>query len=173
MMSDTVQEAIIAQIHAELSASYSYLAMSAHCDRANFSGAAQWLRVQSQEEYGHAMRLLDFMLARHHKVALGEIPKPRTDFSSLLDVFETAFTQEQAVSKQIESLYELAFNAKAYPAVVQLEWFLTEQVEEEKTCREVVAKLKMVGDDSAAQLEIDRELGARMAAEQGRANRGR
>ena len=163
MMSDNVQKAINDQIHAELSASYSYLAMSAYCNRQNFSGAAQWLRVQSREEYAHAMRLLDFMLARDHKVTLVELPKPRTEYSSLLDVFETAFAQEQAVSKQIEALYELAFTAKAYPAVVQLEWFLTEQVEEEKTCREVVAKLGMVGDDKAAQLEIDRELGVRTA----------
>jgi ferritin len=166
-MSDNVQKAINDQIHAELSASYSYLAMSAYCDRSNFSGAAQWLRVQSREEYAHAMRLLDFMLARHNKVTLVEIPKPRAEYSSLLDVFETAFKQEQDVSKQIEALYELAFTAKAYPAVVQLEWFLTEQVEEEKTCREVVARLKMVGDDKAAQLEIDRALGARTAAEAG------
>ena len=166
MISDNVQKAINDQINAELSASYSYLAMSAYCNRANFSGAAQWLRAQSREEYGHALRLLDFMLARHHKVTLVEIRQPRAEYNSLLDVFETAFTQEQSVSKQIEGLYELAFAAKAYPAVVQLEWFLTEQVEEERTCREVVAKLKMVGDDGAAQLENDRELGARLAAEQ-------
>ena len=165
MMSEKVQNAINDQIHAELSASYSYLAMSAYCDRSNFSGAARWLRVQSQEEYAHAMRLLDFMLARHAKVVLTDLARPKTDYASLLDVFETSFTQEQSVSKQIEGLYELAFNAKAYPAVVQLEWFLTEQVEEEKTCREIVAKLKMVGTDQAAMLEIDRELGARTAAE--------
>ena len=161
MMSDTVQKAINEQIHAELSASYSYLAMSAYCDRTSFSGAAQWLRLQSQEEYGHAMRLLDFMLARHCKVVLMDLPRPRTDFVSITEVFETAFAQEQAVSKQIESLYELAFKEKAYPAVVQLEWFLTEQVEEEKTCREVVTKLQMVAGDPASLLEIDRELGAR------------
>ena len=163
MMTENVQNAINDQIHAELSASYSYLAMSAYCDRSSFSGASRWLRVQSQEEYGHAMRLLDFMLARDAKVVLKEIPQPRTEYGSLLDVFETSFKQEQSVSKQIEGLYELAFNAKAYPAVVQLEWFLTEQVEEEKSCRDVVAKLKMVGSDQAAMLEIDRELGARVA----------
>jgi len=163
-MSEKVVSAINDQIHAELSASYSYLAMSASCDRSNFAGAARWLRVQSREEYGHAMRLLDFMLARHCKVTLKELAQPRTEYASLLDVFETAYKQEQAVSGQIEGLYELAFHAKAYPVVVQLEWFLTEQVEEEKTCREIVSKLKMVGDDSAALLEIDRELGARIAA---------
>lgn len=163
MMSETISKAINEQIHAELSASYSYLAMSAHCDRNNFSGAAKWLRLQSQEEYTHAMKLLDFMLARHAKVVLAELPRPKTDYTSLLDVFETSFAQEQTVSAQIGGLYELAFKEKAYPAVVQLEWFLTEQVEEEKSCREIVAKLKMVGNDPASLLEIDRELGSRVS----------
>jgi len=161
MMSETISKAINEQIHAELSASYSYLAMSTYCDRASFTGAAKWLRMQSQEEYTHAMRLLDFMLARHAKVVLADLGKPKMDYSSLLDVFETSYKQEQAVSAQIESLYELAFKERVYPAVVQLEWFLTEQVEEEKTCREIVTKLKMVGNDPASLLEIDRSLGAR------------
>jgi len=169
MMSETISKALNDQIHAELSASYSYLAMSAHCDRSSFSGAARWLRVQSQEEYAHAMRLLDFMLARHAKVVLTDLARPKTDYASLLDVFETAYKQEQHVSAQIEALYELAFKEKAYPAVVQLEWFLTEQVEEEKTCREIVTKLKMLGDDPASILEIDRELGARVTAAEGAA----
>ena len=161
MMSQRVQDAINGQIHAEMSASYAYLAMSAWCDRNSFSGSAAWLRLQSQEEYGHAMRLLDFMLARHARVELKHLDQPRIEYGSLVEVFETAFEQEQAVSAQIDAIYELAFKEKAYPAVVQLEWFLTEQVEEEKTCREVVAKLRMVGDDPASLLEIDRELGGR------------
>ena len=165
MMSEKVQKAINEQIHAELTASYTYLAMSAYCDRNSFTGAAQWLRLQSQEEYGHAMRLFDFMLARHAKVSLQDLAFPKADFDSLQDVFETAYAQEQAVSAQIEKLYELAFNEKVYPAVVQLEWFLTEQVEEEKTCREVVTKLRMVKDDPASLLEIDRELATRTSAE--------
>ncbi len=162
MTSDTISKAINEQIHAELSASYSYLAMSVYCDRNSFTGAAEWLRVQSREEYGHAMRLLDFMLARHAKVVLADLARPKIDYASLLDVFETSYKQEQAVSGQIEALYELAFKEKAYPAVVQLGWFLTEQVEEEKTCREIVSKLKMVGDDAASILEIDRELAGRL-----------
>jgi ferritin len=165
MMSDTVQKAINDQIHAEISASYSYLAMSVYCERNSFTGAAKWLRLQSSEEHGHAMRLLDFMLARHAKVELKDLSGAKTEFSSLLDVFETAYKQEQAVSAQIETLYELAFKEKVYLAVVQLEWFLTEQVEEEKTCREVVSKLRLVKDDPASWLEIDRELGARTLAE--------
>ena len=161
MMSKTVLDAINGQIHSELSASYSYLAMSAWCERSSFTGAARWLRLQSQEEYGHAMRLFDFMLARNTQPELPNLEKPRSEFKSLAEVFETAYEQEKSVSSQIDSLYELVFKEKAYPAVVQLEWFLNEQVEEEKTAREVAARLQMVGGDSAGLLEIDRWLGMR------------
>lgn len=161
MMSDTVQKAINDQIHAEMSASYSYLAMSVYCERQGFTGASRWLRLQSREEHGHAIRLLDFMLARHARVQLSDLSGAKTEFGSLLEVFETAYKQEQAVSAQIEALYELAFKEKVYPAVVQLEWFLTEQVEEEKSAREWVAKFRLVGDDPGSLLDLDRELGTR------------
>lgn len=107
------------------------------------------------------MRLFDFMLARNAKLDLRGLDQPRSEYKSLAEIFETAYDQEKTVSGQIESLYELVFREKAYPAVVQLEWFLTEQVEEEKTCREIVAKLQMVGKDPSGVLEIDRELGSR------------
>lgn len=161
MMSPTVQKALNKQIHAELRASYAYLAMSAYCDRTNFKGCARWMRIQSQEEYGHAMKLLDFMLARGGKVELRELDPPKHDFKSVVEVFETAYGQEQEVSKQIDTLYELATKEKAYAAMVQLEWFITEQVEEEKSMREIVAQMNMVRNDPASLLDIDRELGGR------------
>ncbi len=164
-MHQRVVEAINRQVGSELSASYSYLGMSAWCERQKFTGAARWLRLQSQEEYLHAMKLLDFLLARDCDVDLKPIEAPRVPFSSLLDVFERALEQEQEVSRQIDALYETAFTEKAFAAVAELQWFLTEQVEEEKTGREIVAKLKMVGEDAASLLEMDRELGARVKAE--------
>jgi len=162
MMSQNVLDAINKQINSELQASYTYLAMSAWCEQRGFTGSARWLRVQSQEEHGHAMRLFDFMLARNAKLDLKGLGQPRSDYRSLTEVFETAFEQENAVSVQIEAIYELVFRDKAYPAVVQLEWFLNEQVEEEKNCREIVTKLRMIGEDASGQLEIDRELGSRV-----------
>ena len=164
-MNIRVVEAINEQINSELAASYSYLAMSAWCERQKFTGAARWLRLQSQEEYMHAMKLFDFVLARDEQAVLKPLEKPRQTFSSLADVFERALAQEQDVSRQIDSLYEIAFHEKAFAAVAELQWFLTEQVEEEKTGREIVAKLKMVGRDPASLLDMDRELGARSGAE--------
>jgi ferritin len=124
-------------------------------------GAGRWQRLQSAEEHGHAMKLFDFILARNHPVRLGGIEQPRSDFSSVVDVFERALAQEQEVSGQIDALYELAFQEKVFAAMAELQWFITEQVEEEKTVREIVAKFAMVKHDSAALLDLDRELGAR------------
>jgi ferritin len=164
-MNPKVREAINLQINSELSASYAYLAMSAYCECQKFTGAARWLRLQSQEEHMHAMKLFDFLLARDRSVELLAIDQPTTDFKSVADVFERALAQEQEVSRQIDALYETAFTQKAFSAVAELQWFLTEQVEEEKTAREIVAKFKMVGDDPSSLLDLDRELGARAATE--------
>ena len=163
-MSTVVLEALNQQINAELGASYEYLAMSAWCTAQNLHGSARWLRLQSQEEYGHAMKLYDFVLDRGGEVALKAMAAPTVKFGALHDVFERVSKQEQAVSGQIDSLYELAFKEKAFAATVQLQWFLTEQVEEEKSAREILAKLKLIANDPAALLDFDRDLGSRAPA---------
>jgi ferritin len=161
MLSQVVVDAINSQINSELNAHYSYLAMSAYCERTNFVGAARWLRMQSREEYQHAMRLFDFLLAKNANIRLQSLKEPRANYASLLDVFETAYKQEQDVSTQINSLYETAFKEKAYDTAVQTEWFVNEQVEEEKTMREIVGKLQLIKDDAPSLLDLDRELGGR------------
>jgi ferritin len=161
MLSQPIQDGINEQINNELSASYSYLAMAIYSERQNFMGCGRWLRAQSQEEYGHGMRLIDFLLARDGNVKLKAVPEPPAKFHSLASVFEQALQQEQQVSKQIDNLYELALKEKAFAALVQLQWFITEQVEEEKTTREIVAKFHLLKEDPAALLDLDRELGSR------------
>jgi len=163
MLNEPMQKAINAQINNELFSMYSYLSMSAFCEHKQFRGCAHWMRMQSTEEHGHAMRLYDFLIARQGRVKLQPIAEPQFDFASLPDVFQKAFEQEQAVTKQINALYEMAFNEKAFAALVELEWFINEQVEEEKTARDIVYKFQLVKDDPAALLDLDRELGARTA----------
>ena len=160
-MTTTVLDAINKQIAAEFGASFSYLAMAAWCEHHKFMGAGQWLRLQSAEEHTHAMKLFDFVLARNHPVRLQAMEQPRGEFKSLVEIFERALAQEQEVSKQIDALYELAFKEKVFAAMAELQWFITEQVEEEKTVREILAKFQMVKDDPASLLDLDRELGAR------------
>jgi ferritin len=135
--------------------------MSAYCERQNFLGCARWLRLQSQEEYGHGMKLFDFLIARNGAVKLKAVAEPACQFKTIGEVFEQALAQEEHVSRQIEDLYELAFKERAFAALVELQWFLTEQVEEEKTAREIVSKFHLLKGDAAALLDLDRELGGR------------
>jgi ferritin len=107
------------------------------------------------------MRLFDFLLARNGVIKLKPISQPEITFPSVVSVFEKSLQQEERVTSQIDSLYELAFQEKAFAALVELEWFITEQVEEEKTAREVVAKFHLVKDDPASLLDLDRDLGSR------------
>ncbi len=156
-----VLRAINVQINSEFSAWYQYLAMAAFCEREMFTGAAKWLKAQSAEEYQHGMKLFDFVHARNGAVELLRIEQPTREFESFGEVFEVALKQEESVTAQINSLYELAFKSKAFAEMTELQWFLTEQVEEEKTSREIVAKFRLVGDDPGSLLDLDRELGAR------------
>jgi ferritin len=164
MLNEVMQEAINEQINNELFAMYSYLSMSAYCEHKLLRGCAHWMRLQSQEEYTHAMRLYDFLIARQGRVKLRPIAQPQFEFAAVPEVFQKALEQEQVVTGQINSLYELAFNQKAFAALVELEWFINEQVEEEKTARDIVYKFHLVKDDPAALLDLDRELGARQPA---------
>jgi ferritin len=164
VVSQTIQEALNQQINAEFNSSYTYLSMSAYCERQHFDGSARWLRLQSREEIRHGMRLFDFLLARNCRVTLDAIQQPPEEFPSLLALFETALKQEEDVSRRIERLYELAFDEKAFATLVELQWFLTEQVGEERAALDIVTKLRMVREDPAALLELDREFGARESA---------
>ncbi len=161
MLSPLVQQALNDQINYELTSSYSYLSMSAYCELHNFLGCAKWLRIQSEEEYKHGMKIYNFMLARNCQVHLRQIEAQPTDYGSLVGVFEKAFEQETSVTRRIEELYELAFKERAFAELIQLQWFITEQVEEERTARDVLAKFRMVQEDPSAILDLDRELGQR------------
>ena len=156
-----VLNAINEQINSEFSAWYQYLAMAAFCDREKFTGAARWLQTQSVEEYQHGMKLYNFVLRRNGVVELLAIDEPKREWESFGEVFEQALKQEMRVTEQINGLYELCFKSKAFAEMTELQWFLTEQVEEEKTAREIVAKFRLVKTDPAAILDLDRELSAR------------
>ena len=163
-MNTTVLNAINEQINSDFEASYTYLAMAAYCERQRFTGAAKWLRLQSDEERLHGLKLFDFVLARDGAVSLKAIDQPAASFDSLTAVFEQTLTHEQKVTQQINGLYELCFREKAFAEMTELQWFLTEQVEEEKSAREIVAKLRLVKNDPGSTLDLDRELGARSTA---------
>jgi ferritin len=164
MLRPTVEQALNDQINHELSAAYLYLSMSAHFDTQGYSGFARWMRLQSQEEIAHGMKLFDFLLARGGKVALQAIEKPPSEFGAPLDVFKRALEHEVSVTALINKLYATAMKESDYVTTAELQWFLTEQVEEEKTAADVVQRLKIANADPNALLLLDRELGSRTGA---------
>ncbi len=167
MLSDAVRNSIYDQINLEFSSFYSYLGMAAYCEYHNFSGCAHWLRLQAQEENSHAMRLYDFLLARNCPVKLKQIAAPRCDYESIPQVFEASLKQEMQVSESIDRLYALALKEGANAAMVELQWFVTEQVEEEKVARKIAAKFDMIKDDPSAMLDLDSSLASRTLLEEG------
>lgn len=160
-LTKTIQDALNRQLHDELSAAYSYLAMSAYCTAQNLNGFAHWLRIQAREEAGHAMRLYDFVQDRSGRVTLEAVERPPADYQSALDVAEQALRHEQRVSTAINDLYGLTVQEKDWASQAFLQWFVTEQVEEEKTATQLVETLRMIGSDRAALLVLDKELGQR------------
>ena len=167
MLNETVQNALNNQINMEFTSSYTYLAMSSYCAIQNFPGCAKWLLIQSEEENQHAMRLRSFLLDRNCPVILQPIDAPDSSFQSIPEVFSAALDNEIAVSRAIDDLYELAHNEKAFAALVELQWFISEQVEEEKTIRDIAARFEMLKDDPSALIDLDRDLGERSSIDPG------
>ena len=166
MLGENIQGAMNEQIKNELYSAYQYLSMAAYCESANLPGFAQWMRTQSREETEHAIKFFDFILDRNGQVVLQAIEGPVVGFGSPLEVFERALDHEQKVTAMINDLYGLAVAENDYASQTFLQWFVTEQVEEEKNAGDVVETLKMVGDKSEALFLLDRELGQRRSAEE-------
>jgi len=156
-----MQDAINEQIKNELYSAYLYLSMAAYFESQTLPGFAHWMRVQAKEEQGHAMKFFDFVVDRGGRVTLQAIDQPPIEFESALDVFKKTLAHEQKVTGLVNRLYELALRENDYPTQILLQWFITEQVEEEKNASQIVDKLQMIEDKCHAVLVMDQELGRR------------
>lgn len=161
MISKTLQNALNNQIQSETYSSYLYMAMAAYADSKNFKGIAKWFKVQSQEEWMHAIKFYDFLIERGATVIFKAIEQPPSDFKSILHVFEATLEHEKKVTASINKLYELALKENDYPTQIMLHWFIDEQVEEEANVTEIIEKIKLVGEKGGSILWIDKELGKR------------
>jgi ferritin len=161
MISKTMQDALNAQISLEQYSAQLYLAMSAHCDSSSFKGFAHWLRVQASEETAHAMKLIDFLLNRNGKLELQPIPAPPRDFGGVIQVFERTLDHEKGITLKINSLFELARAEKDHASEITLQWFVSEQVEEESNVGQIVDHLHAVGDQGGGIWYLDSKMGKR------------
>ncbi|NLX20676.1 MAG: ferritin [Phycisphaerae bacterium] len=163
MMSKKMLDALNEQIALELSSAYLYLAMGAQLDDENLPGFAHWMKVQFQEETEHGMKLFDYVADRGGRVTLEAIPKPQTDFGSPADIFKAVLEHERKVTASIHRLYELALAEKDYATQAHLQWFITEQVEEEKNAEGILRQIQAMEGKAHLMLMLDRHLGARKA----------
>ncbi|HEY3321790.1 MAG TPA: ferritin [Planctomycetota bacterium] len=161
MVSKKLQGAINDQIRNEYYSSYLYLAMAAWCESVNMPGFAKWLRVQQQEEWVHGTKFFEFLVDRGATVSLQTLDAPPASYKDMLDLFEHVLEHEQKVTSSINKLYEIALQEKDYPAQVLLQWFINEQVEEEKNATLIVEQIRMVSGKPGALIFIDHHVGKR------------
>jgi ferritin len=161
MLSEKMENALNGQLNAELYSAYLYLSMNAYFKSVNLDGFANWMHYQAQEEVTHAMKFYDFINSRGGRVKLSQIDAPATEWNSPLAVFEATLAHEQKVTGLINDLVELALEEHDHATNIFLQWFVSEQVEEEESVGGVLEQLKLMGEAKGGLFMIDRELAKR------------
>ncbi len=163
MMSEKMNAALNKQINEEYFSNYIYLAMAAYLEDSDLDGMAHWMRMQAQEEYQHAMKIFDYMIERGTRVVLTEVAAPPREWANPLACFQAALEHEKYMTKNINDLADLALEEKDHATNNIMQWYVSEQVEEESNVDRIVKKLKMMGADGTALFMMDRELAGRPA----------
>jgi ferritin len=164
MIGKRMQQAMNDQIKHETFSAYLYVAMAAYFHESGLDGMAQWMKAQAQEELGHAVRFFNHVQDRGGRVELQAIDKPDKEWPSPMDAFRAALEHEKFISARIDELAKISDEENDRAAGIMLQWFVTEQVEEEDSVTKVIDMLKIVGDKGPGLLMADRELGQRVAA---------
>jgi ferritin len=164
MMKQKIEDAFNKHLNAESFSAHLYMAMSAYFESINMKGMARWMRLQADEETAHAMKFFDFIHSRGGKVMLGQIDAPTTEWDSPLAAFEAAYGHEQMITDKINKLVDLSIKEGDHASNAFLQWFVTEQVEEEESVSEIVDQLKLIENERGPLFMLDRELGQRAAA---------
>lgn len=162
MITPKMADALNRQLNAELYSSYLYLSMSAYASHKGLKGAASWLYIQVQEELIHVKKLYDYIDSQGAQIVLDSIEKPPTEFGSVLDLFEAVLAHEQKVTGLVNALMSQAVAEKDHATDTFLQWYVTEQTEEEQSARDIIDRLKLGGDTGPALFMIDNELGTRV-----------
>jgi ferritin len=161
MLSKKMEDALNQQINREMFSAYLYMSMSSFAQSKGMKGIATWFMVQYHEEMVHAMKFYEYINDKGGTVKLGAIEQPEGSFKSMLEMMEKTLAHEQFITNSINGLVDLAIDEKDHATKALLDWYVTEQVEEEKNATENVQMFKMVGDNPGALYMVDKELGAR------------
>ena len=160
-MDEKIQDALNDQLNWELYSAYLYLSMAAYFESTGLRGFAKWMRAQSREELSHAMKIFDYINERGGRVSLSEIRKPPEEWNSAKEVFKDAYSHEKEITSRIHRLLEMARDGKDYATEIFLNWFVTEQVEEEMSVYEILGKIEQIGETPQGLFILDRELAKR------------
>ena len=162
MINEKLQNAFNDQINKELYSEYLYLAMKIYFEEQDLKGFVNWFNIQVQEEHAHAMGMFEYIIERGGKIILDKIDKPKCDWSSPLEAFKDVVAHEQYITSQINELYDVADSEKDRAAQLFLNWYIKEQVEEEASAGDILSHLELIGNDTKALLDLDKELSARV-----------
>lgn len=165
MFTNKIQDALNAQINAEFWSAYLYLSMAMHFQAEGRSGVANWFNIQFKEEQAHAQILMNYVNQRGGRVVLSPIAAVPTSWDSILDAFKATLEHERKVTGLINDLFSLAEQEKDYATRDRLQWFVSEQVEEEDNCRTLIDKFSLVGDNGMGIYMLDNELAGRTYTE--------
>jgi len=161
MIGEKLLRAMNDQIKNELESYYIYHSMAAYFHSMGLDGMGHWMRCQSHEEMTHAMKFFDHIIDRGGTVTLQDLKQIKTEWASPAEAFKDAYAHEQFISGKINELMSIAREEKEYAAEPLLDWFITEQIEEEASTGKIAGELGMAGSDKSALLMLDRELGTR------------
>ena len=162
MVSKNMEKALNAQLNAEIYSGYLYLSMAAYFEDEDLAGFANWMRVQANEELGHGMKFYDYIIRRGASVTLTAIDAPQTEWDSPLAAFKHVLEHEQMVTGLINDLVDLAIQERDHATNNFLQWFVEEQVEEEENAMEMLAKVKLAGDDNSIIYTLNEEFATRV-----------
>lgn len=162
MLNKNVEEALNEQLNREMYSAYLYMSMSSDSTNKGLKGFANWFMVQYHEEMFHAMKFYDYINLQGGRALLKSLSQPPSAFESPLDMFRKTLEHEQFITKSINDLMELAIAEKDHATRIFLQWYVTEQVEEESNDNEIIAQLKIIRDDPQGLMMLDRELAARI-----------
>jgi ferritin len=162
MLSKKMENALNEQINKEMYSAYLYMSMSAHSTNVGLPGFANWFMIQYKEEMEHAMKIYDYVNDRGGEVSLKAIDEPLSTFKDAMDMFQKTLKHEQFITKSINELVDLAIKENDHATQIFLQWYVTEQIEEEGNDNDIIAKLKLIGENGNGLLMLDKELSARV-----------
>lgn len=162
MITKRMEQALNEQINKEFYSAYLYLAMAAYCNKTGLPGAEHWFRIQYSEEIIHMTKMFDYVMQHGGEARLMQIAEPPHEFGSFLEIFQTGLKHEQFVTQSINNVLNIAVEEKDHATQIFMQWFVTEQVEEEANSTDIINRLKLARDNGGALLMIDEKLSQRL-----------